>query len=626
MPSLVAISLRASRAFPKNLQAVTTSSKCYISRRSLAYRGTTLNNTRTVAQHSARRQFLQKYGALGLTPLPVFLLCSKKQSFLCHLQQFTAVKQEEEEEEEEVTALLATSAILMKEHDPSMSSRFVQWCKEFIENLWEAIQVSLRISEIAIRFSPLMILSPAAILASKMSDPEHENPVSDLAWKYFMHVVQRLGPGYVKLCQWVATRRDIFPVFVCDRLSQLHDQGYPHSWNQSVAILKESFGDDYEENGLHLEEVIGCGSAAQVYRGSLTTRNNDTGQEVVKPVAVKILHPWFQRQITNDLWLMDAVAKWLHSLPSETIKMVCLPRAVQTFGENLRRQADLTLESDNLQQFRHNFYGDENNAAASAILFPRPMEGWVSSKVLVEDMVENATPISEFLKDNTDLGLQTRKELAGPLLRAFLKMVFSDNFVHADIHPGNVLIQTTTTTNNPKRRSTTNLFSRMFQSNETTENSNNNDTSTTTKRSIVFLDAGIVTSLNENDRKNLKDLFKAVILNDGYDAGRLMVERARYERCSQTPGGVEAFATGVANIVSEFHDRRKSGLTLGAVRIGSLLGDVLDLCRVHGVEIDPAMASIVISTLVLEGLGRSLEPTLNLMDCAVPFVLGRGKV
>jgi len=341
---------------------------------------------------------------------------------------------------------------------------------------------------------------------------------------------------------------------------------------------------------------------------------------------VKILHPWFQRQITNDLWLMDAVAKWLHSLPSETIKMVCLPRAVQTFGENLRRQADLTLESDNLQQFRHNFYGDENNAAASAILFPRPMEGWVSSKVLVEDMVENATPISEFLKDNTDLGLQTRKELAGPLLRAFLKMVFSDNFVHADIHPGNVLIQTTTTTNNPKRRSTTNLFSRMFQSNETTENSNNNDTSTTTKRSIVFLDAGIVTSLNENDRKNLKDLFKAVILNDGYDAGRLMVERARYERCSQTPGGVEAFATGVANIVSEFHDRRKSGLTLGAVRIGSLLGDVLDLCRVHGVEIDPAMASIVISTLVLEGLGRSLEPTLNLMDCAVPFVLGRGKV
>ena len=135
------------------------------------------------------------------------------------------------------------------------------------------------------------------------------------------------------------------------------------------------------------------------------------------------------------------------------------------------------------------------------------------------------------------------------------------------------------------------------------DNSSVGDTGQTTKRTIVFLDAGIVTSLSENDRRNLIDLFRAAILNNGYDAGRLMVERARYERCSQKEGGVEAFASGVGEIVSEFHDRRKQGLTLGAVRIGSLLSRVLDLCREHGVEIDPAMASIVISTLVLEGLG-----------------------
>jgi aarF domain-containing kinase len=105
-----------------------------------------------------------------------------------------------------------------------------------------------------------------------------------------------------------------------------------------------------------------------------------------------------------------------------------------------------------------------------------------------------------------------------------------------------------------------------------------------------------------------------------------MVERAKHEHCSQTEGGLDAFAAGIGDLVAEFHDRRKEGLTLGAVRIGSLLSRVLDLCRIHGVEIDPAMASIVISTLVLEGLGRSLEPNLNLIDFAVPFVLGRGRV
>jgi aarF domain-containing kinase len=148
----------------------------------------------------------------------------------------------------------------------------------------------------------------------------------------------------------------------------------------------------------------------------------------------------------------------------------------------------------------------------------------------------------------------------------------------------------------------------------------------TDTHTIVFLDAGLAVSLSPNDRRNLIDLFRAVILNEGEEAGRLMVERARYERCSQVEGGVEAFSKGVGELVSEFHDNRKKGLTLGAVRIGSLLGRVLDLCRVHQVEIDPAMANIVISTLVLEGLGRSLEPNLNLLDFALPFVLRAGKV
>jgi aarF domain-containing kinase len=146
------------------------------------------------------------------------------------------------------------------------------------------------------------------------------------------------------------------------------------------------------------------------------------------------------------------------------------------------------------------------------------------------------------------------------------------------------------------------------------------------KRQIVFLDAGIAVQLDEETKQNLLDLFRAVVLNDGKGAGRMMVERAKYERCSSVAGGVESFSDGIGDIVSEFHDRRKEGLTLGAVRIGTLLTRVLDLCRIHGVEIDPAMANVIISTLVLEGLGRSLEPSLNLIDFAMPFILAGGRI
>ena len=419
-----------------------------------------------------------------------------------------------------------------------------------------------------------------------------------------------------------ATRRDIFPPYVCDRLSQLHDSGYPHSWEHTKAILSESFGSSFLEKGLSVGEhdVIGCGSAAQVYRGSLQA-TDENGKFIQRPVAIKVLHPNFQELVDRDFGFIQSIADILHSFPIEHIRMLNLPRVAENFGTVLRLQADLTVEATNLNQFRTNFYRSKSEEEGSSIMFPQPIAGWISPKAIVEEFVGDATPIAEFLKDSTPSGLDIRRELAGPLLRAFLKMVFMDNFVHGDLHHGNVLVVTKSipTSSSPFSK----LWNYLLAG---TSNSQQSTQGTILKRSIVFLDAGISNSLSPNDQQNLTDLFRAVIFNDGNRAGRLMVERAKYERCSQIEGGIDNFALGVQDIVSEFHDRRKEGLTLGAVRSGSLLTRVLELCRVHGVEIDPAMANVVLSTLVLEGLGRSLEPNLNLIDFAKPFILGLGRV
>jgi len=143
---------------------------------------------------------------------------------------------------------------------------------------------------------------------------------------------------------------------------------------------------------------------------------------------------------------------------------------------------------------------------------------------------------------------------------------------------------------------------------------------------LVLLDAGIATALSSNDEKNLRDLFRAVVVNDGERAGRLIVQRAKRENCSKIPGGTDRFAKEIGALIEEFHDGRKKGLTLGAVKIGSLLGRVLELCRANEVLLEPAMCNVVLSTLVLEGLGRTLDPDLNLIDAALPFIVGRGKV
>lgn len=360
-----------------------------------------------------------------------------------------------------------------------------------------------------------------------------------------------------------------------------------HSLEYTHIALEEAFG-DYKSKGLTLTNdiILGSGSAAQVHLGSLTFDGAST-----KSVAIKVLHPNTRMLVERDLALMQHIANFIDQfIPLQLIRMLSLPRAVANFSDIMRRQVDLRIEGNNLQKFRSNFGCIETNEKYSAIEFPRPAT-FVSEHVLVEDYID-AKPISLYLADDSPKGLEVKKKLAGPLLRAFFKMVFIDNFVHADLHPGNVLVR------------------------ETAKD----------KLSIVFLDAGIAMSLNPIDRQNLHDLFKAVVLNDGYTAGSLMVERARFERCSSIPGGKHAFATGIGDIVSEFHDRSKQGLTLGAVRVGTLLGRVLDLCRKYGVEIDPSMSSVVVSMLVLEGLGRSLDPDLNLMKAALPFLIGRGKV
>jgi len=567
---------------------------------------------RQIRRDYLREGRLQYSGLRSLSSLSVSLspVCSHSYHQLFGRNNWIQRPSDDDDQEttKTISLFLATSAAIHGDQEASILHRLLQWLRDLLSRCWDTVLVTVRGSEIILRLSPLIVLTPPSLISPT---------VSDWTWSYVTYTMQQLGPAFVKLCQWVATRRDIFPPNICDRFSLLHDRGIPHSWEHTHEKLVEAFGEDYQDKGLIIDEnskVVGIGSAAQVYKGKLVTTEGN-GESRERCVAVKVLHPRFAELVERDLWFMNAIANLLHSIPLDHIRMLNLPRACENFGAVLHRQTDLRIEGENLKQFRSNFYRNEKEEDKSAVLFPRPMDDWMSTKVLVEELVDDAVPVADYLRDHSDEATQIRKELASPLLRAFLKMVFIDNFIHSDLHPGNVLIRT-----EPVKE--TSFWSFRGSSGNNTEESSTGEM----KHTIVFLDAGIATTLTPNDRRNLQDLFRAVILNEGNKAGRLMVERAKYERCSQVEGGIDAFASGVEELVSEFHDRRREGLTLGSVRIGSLLSRVLDLCRIHGVEIDPDMASVVISTLVLEGLGRSLDSSLNLIDFAVPFVLGRGRV
>lgn len=228
-------------------------------------------------------------------------------------------------------------------------------------------------------------------------------------------------------------------------------------------------------------------------------------------------------------------------------------------------------------------------------------------------------------------------------------MLLLDNFVHSDLHPGNIMIKFV------KPASAMLLFKNalkaVFQSkvkplSADTDPSPQPDLGTEITINelrklrndppawrdaletlhaegylpeIVFIDAGLVTTLNATDRQNFLDLFSAIAQFDGYHAGELMVERCRTPELAVDP---ETFALKMQHIV--LNVKRKT-FSLGQIMISDILQSVLKAVREHHVKLEADFVNTIISVLLLEGIGRQLDPSLDLFKSALPILRQLGR-
>jgi aarF domain-containing kinase len=224
-------------------------------------------------------------------------------------------------------------------------------------------------------------------------------------------------------------------------------------------------------------------------------------------------------------------------------------------------------------------------------------------------------------------------------------MLLLDNFVHSDLHPGNIMVKFTkplTTAALLKKiwasiaygseTSTIPLDGGFSESNEMViglrQLAHSSDAWHSELLSIsdagympevVFIDAGLVTTLDVMNRQNFLDLFRAVAQFDGYRAGQLMVERCR------TPHLVvdaETFALKMQHIVLSV--KRKT-FSLGQIKISDVLTEVLKAVRQHHVKLEGDFINTIVSILLLEGTGRQLDPGLDLFKSALPILRQLGR-
>jgi aarF domain-containing kinase len=177
----------------------------------------------------------------------------------------------------------------------------------------------------------------------------------------------------------------------------------------------------------------------------------------------------------------------------------------------------------------------------------------------------------------------------------FLSQLFEDNFIHGDLHPGNLLL--TYDTSAP-----THIFSLSHQPVQ-----------------LTVLDTGLCTELNAEDRKNFVTLLKLVIEGDGVGVARLMMDKSRERNPKQVIIDPQGFERSMDHLLSNiFHN---GGLKLANNGVSKLLNEVLLLCYKHRVRLESGFSSVMLAIGIVEGVGIQLDPEIDVVSRAAPFII-----
>ncbi|KAI7906313.1 ABC1 family-domain-containing protein [Cokeromyces recurvatus] len=481
-----------------------------------------------------------------------------------------------------------------------------------------------RLAHIIILFTPVIATTPIIFLGAKANGTEERS--GTLWWYDFLaKQMERAGPTFIKLAQWIASRTDLFPLSLCYRLSKLHSHVDPHSFKYTQKVIEEAFGRQLDQVFLKLEpKPLGVGAIAQVYKATL--RSNILPDYESREVAIKVLHPKARHIVQRDLTIMEYGAKLITLIP--TMQWLSLPDEVRVFGEMMMEQLDLRGEAHNLCRFNDYFQNDRN------VKVPKPYRQFSTRDMLIEEY-ERSIPLDLFLKQASyarqhELEPVFAKKLADIGLNAFLHMLIFFNFVHADLHPGNIMVEFyKPSVYHPLRSSWSKWMGHELKDEgETAVNRIlrvQHDPVAIQQEleqleqegyapRLVFIDTGLVNELNEVNRRNFLDLFQAIAHFDGYRAGELMVERCRSPEVVIQP---DVFALRMQNLILGL---KQSTFHLGTVKIGNLLHETMNMVRSHHVKMEGDFINVVVSIMLLEGIGRQLNPDLDLLKNALPVL------
>ena len=375
--------------------------------------------------------------------------------------------------------------------------------------------------------------------------------------------LEHLGPIFVKFGQVLSTRRDLLPPDIADELALLQDRVPPFPSSVAVDTIERAFGRPLADVFVEFtHQPVASASIAQVHFAVAKDRN---GQ--LRDVAVKVLRPGMLNVIDKDLSLMRTMAGWVDLLSVDGKRLK--PReVVAEFDKYLHDELDLVREAANAAQLRRNMEG------LNLVLIPEMLWDYCHTEVIVMERM-NGVPISQ-VDRLREAGVDIPK-LARDGVTIFFTQVFRDGFFHADMHPGNIQVSLDPAT-----------FGRY-----------------------VSLDFGIVGTLTEFDKEYLAQNFTAFFRRDYKRVAELHVESGTQPADTR----VDELESAIRAVCEPYFDRPLKEISLGLV-----LMRLFQTSRRFNVEIQPQLVLLQKTLLNIEGLGRQLDPELDLWSTAKPFL------
>ena len=372
-----------------------------------------------------------------------------------------------------------------------------------------------------------------------------------------------LGPIFVKFGQVLSTRRDLLPADIAEELARLQDRVPPFEASVAVATIERAFRQPVDTVFASFErEPVASASIAQVHFATLRTRD---GQ--LREVAVKVLRPGMLTVIEKDLALMRVMAGWVERLSNDGRRLK--PReVVAEFDKYLHDELDLVREAASAAQLRRNMEG------LGLVLIPEMFWDYCHPEVIVMERM-TGVPISQ-IDRLREAGVDL-KQLARDGVTIFFTQVFRDGFFHADMHPGNIQVSLAPET-----------FGRY-----------------------ISLDFGIVGTLTETDKDYLAQNFTAFFRRDYKRVAELHIESGWVPPETR----VDELEAAIRAVCEPYFDRPLKEISLGMV-----LMRLFQTSRRFQVEIQPQLVLLQKTLLNIEGLGRQLDPDLDLWSTARPFL------